>query len=322
MGRTLLCCMSMLILMSGCDLISPFVNDDLKRSVCDRDNDGLLRDSDYCGGNDCDDGDGNIGEASGWYLDVDRDNFGAGEIEYHCTQPEGYVAISGDCDDTEETIFPESVEICDDIDQDCDELIDEDVIPTWYRDADGDEYGDSAVTLTQCDQPIGFVDNDQDCDDEATGVHPGAEEICDDDIDQDCNDLIDDALTAVLWYLDEDGDGFGNPEGGIYSCEESIDGRVTNALDCDDTDMDVHPDASEACQDKIDNDCDGEIDTDAVDVEWYRDSDGDEYGDPHNTTTDCSPPDGYVGNAGDCDDSDEQTHPEAEEIGNDVIDNT
>ena len=309
------------LLASGCDKIAPFVSDDLKESVCDRDGDNLLRQSAYCGGTDCDDSDASILSAPGWYLDVDRDTFGAGEIEYHCEQPEGYVAVDGDCDDTEALVSPEGVESCNDVDDDCDGQTDEENILTWWLDADSDGYGNPEAPLVICDQPAGYVDNDDDCDDTTDAISPDDEEVCDDGIDQNCDDLVDNATESLLWYMDADMDGFGDEDVWLYSCEDTVDGYVLDNQDCDDSNLDVHPDASEACADGIDNDCDGEIDTDAVDTDWFRDADSDGYGNPDDTLSDCAPPSGYVGNDQDCEDSLADVNPEGVEVCNDWLDN-
>jgi len=75
--------------------------------------------------------------------------------------------------------------------------------PIVYRDADGDGYGDAAVSTPSCDgsAPAGYVAEHTDCDDAAASVHPGAVEICD-GIDSDCNGLVDESRSGE----DSDGD--------------------------------------------------------------------------------------------------------------------
>jgi hypothetical protein len=63
----------------------------------------------------------------------------------------------------------------------------------------------------------------------------------------------------------------------------------------------------------------GEADTatdddDCLPVTWYRDADGDGRGDPNDTVVACSAPPGYVGPADDCDDTDPEIHPFADEV--------
>ncbi|MBN2800350.1 MAG: hypothetical protein JXX28_14515 [Deltaproteobacteria bacterium] len=87
----------------------------------------------------------------------------------------------------------------------------------------------------------------------------------------------------------------------------------SQAVDCDDTDATVHPDAEEVC-DGIDNNCDAAVDEDPVDAPtWYADGDGDGFGDGGAATAACEAPEGYVAQQGDCDDSSAAFHPGAPE---------
>ena len=62
----------------------------------------------------------------------------------------------------------------------------------YYRDADGDTFGDPTNSVMAMSQPEGYVTNSSDCDDTDAGINPGATEICGDGIDQNCNGLADD----------------------------------------------------------------------------------------------------------------------------------
>ena len=108
--------------------------------------------------------------------------------------------VPGDCNDNNSGIHPGATEIPDDgIDQDCD-LFD---LKTWYIDIDNDGYGGTAQILANL-RPAGYVSNNTDCHDADVSTHPGATEIPDDGIDQDC-DLYD----LKTWYMDIDNDGYG-----------------------------------------------------------------------------------------------------------------
>ncbi|RMG43412.1 MAG: DUF11 domain-containing protein, partial [Acidobacteria bacterium] len=91
--------------------------------------------------------------------------------------------------------------------------------------------------------------------------------------------------------------------------------------DCDDTDPAFSPGVAETC-DGIDNDCDGSIDEDLPLNSYYRDADGDTFGDPNDSVQDCSdtPPAGYVADNSDCNDADPNINPNAAEIICDNVD--
>ena len=78
----------------------------------------------------------------------------------------------------------------------------------YYLDGDGDGYGTSATTQTACTAPVGYVSNDDDCDDARSSVYPGATELCD-GLDNDCDLAIDEGLSSATYYRDADGDGYG-----------------------------------------------------------------------------------------------------------------
>ncbi len=254
--------------------------------------------SEACDGadNDCDgEVDEDAVDAATYYADVDSDGFGdPSAATSACAQPSGYVDDDSDCDDDDPAINPAADEICDDQDNDCDGLEDQDDgdlvdAATWYQDADDDGWGDDATTTRACDPPSGFVDQGGDCDDDDPAFHPGADE-------DDCTDPADYNCDGSTGYADADADGY-------PACE-----------DCDDGSASVHPDADEYC-DGLDNDCDGTVDNDAVDARtWYNDGDGDGRGDPTTGVAACTQPSGTVADGSDCDDSDDGIWPGAPEL--------
>ncbi|MBK9320916.1 MAG: hypothetical protein IPM91_20400 [Bacteroidetes bacterium] len=97
-----------------------------------------------------------------------------------------------------------------------------------------------------------------DCDDNEPAVYPGAPEVCN-GVDDDCNGLTDDGLTFLDYYVDFDGDGFGDQFATpVSSCNPVFD-SVTNDLDCNDNNAAVNPNAVEIC-DAVDQNCNAILD--------------------------------------------------------------
>lgn len=105
---------------------------------------------------------------------------------------DAYSVAQGDCNDADAAIHPDVVETCNGIDDDCDGIVDDGLIVTWYADADGDLYGDFADAVTTCaGAPAGYLSDATDCDDLDAEVNPGMVEVCGDGIDQNCNGMSD-----------------------------------------------------------------------------------------------------------------------------------
>ena len=301
----------------ACEPADGWVDNDLD---CDDDSDlvypGADEICDYLD-NDCD-GETDEDGLTWYYTDADGDSYGdeqdAGEET--CGVPEGKVADNTDCDDADPEVNPDADEVCNGLDDDCDGLVDPDTsldAPTWYIDADSDGHGSADYTLTQCEQPDGYVAAASDCDDLDEEVNPDADEVCN-EVDDDCDGDVDedDAVDAPTWYGDGDGDGHGDDGDTKVQCEQPS-GYVSTGGDCDDGASGVNPDANELCNDE-DDDCDGDVDEEATDaLTWFADTDGDGHGDSGTTTTACDQPTGYVGSSRDCDDADADTNPDADE---------
>ncbi len=254
------------------------------------------------------------GAGTTWFADADLDGFGDDGVSVlACEAPAGFLAVGGDCADDEPAINPAATEVCNGLDDDCNGAIDDGATggDPWFADADGDGFGDAADRVEACTAPAGRVADDTDCDDSLATVNPDATEVCN-GLDDDCDGGIDDdAIDESTWFVDGDGDGFGDPTTATTSCFAPPLG-VSDGTDCDDTYNLTYPGASELC-DGLDNNCDGIADDP---VFWYRDNDDDGYGDPlvDVFAPICAPPAGFVRDATDCDDFADTVNPGADEV--------
>lgn len=301
--------------------------------IWDADGDGYLSDEDcddsapninpgeteICDGqdNNCD-GQIDEGVLRRFHRDDDGDGFGRSDVDVEaCEAPDGMVQNGSDCNDEDAEIFPGATEVCDEIDNDCDGEIDNGLGNWWYLDSDNDGFGDVDVAQQTCLTLEGYVTLGGDCDDANDTVFPGAIEECD-GLDNNCNGELDETGSTV-WYFDDDGDGYGDFNITMVSCDQPVD-YVSNSLDCDDLDPMQNPDAQEIC-DWEDNNCNGILDDNAVDgTVWYVDADSDGFGSTASTTTSCTQPVGYASNTDDCDDSRFETSPVALEFCNGIDD--
>jgi hypothetical protein len=213
----------------------------------DADNDGfgdLTNDSLSCSApvgyvansNDCNDADAAINPNTVWYMDMDGDLLGDLMTNFTgCTPPTGYVLTSGDCDDSNASIT---------------------VPTTYYSDVDQDGFGDDATAADFCVTPPSMVAIGGDCNDNNNAIYPGAPEICD-GFDNNCNGTNDEGLIFNTYYLDSDNDQFGAGLG-LVSCQTiPLPGYVLVNGDCDDTNPNVFPGATEILDNNIDENCDG-----------------------------------------------------------------
>ena len=215
---------------------------------CDADNDGyrsMNSNPAVCTGypaqSDCDDTDAAIHPGASESCNGIDDNCNSIIDEGFDQDGDNFTTCNGDCDDGNANINPSAQEICNLIDDNCNNIIDEGVKTTYYRDADGDGYGNPAVSTQACSAPAGYVSNSQDCNDNSAAINPGAVEVPCDNIDNDCSG-------TDFEGTDGDHDGF------------RIEGGSCGPVDCDDGDASINPSATEICN-GIDDNCNNMIDS-------------------------------------------------------------
>lgn len=218
---------------------------------CDLDGDGICPADGDCNDNDatinpnaqevCDGIDNNCDRSvdenaqDTFYWDDDGDGYGDPNSSIDaCDRPNGYVGNDNDCDDSNADIYPGNIDVAGDgVDQNCDGTD----APVF--DIDGDGYSSTV-----------------DCDDNDVNVNPGVAEVCN-NIDDNCDGSVDNnALDGITYYMDSDGDGYGDSSLTVIACSLLPGYSITDG-DCNDADIAYNPIAAESCTDTNDYNCDG-----------------------------------------------------------------
>lgn len=250
---------------------------------------------------------------------------------------DGYSEQTGDCDDADPSRSPGVSEIpYDGIDQDCSglDLTDVDGDGSDAELAGGDDCndGDSSINPSSMETAYDGIDQDctggdlvdvdgdgvastmvggDDCNDQDSSISPNLPEICD-GLDDNCDGVIDlDAIDASDWFADSDGDGYGDEDDAMTSCQ-APEGYIADNTDCNDANVDANPGAAEVC-DGVDNDCDALVD-EGVTTTYYQDSDSDGYGSASSPIQACSLPTGYATSSTDCNDGRSDVNPGKSEV--------
>lgn len=186
------------------------------------------------------DADGNRAESTAYLkvialADIDHDG-------------DGFTPNQGDCDDNNDTVFPGSEEQPNEVDDDCDGIVDE---GTVNYDDDGD----------------GYSEIEGDCDDTNRLTYPGATEV-EDGEDNDCDDIIDEGTRVY----DDDGDGYSEVAGDCDDEDDEVNPAATETCNSKDDD----------CDTLVDEENSTGCDT------YYADDDKDSYGDAGDSKCLCS----------------------------------
>ena len=139
-----------------------------------------------------------------------------------CSESEEIADNAYDCDDSDPAINPDAEEVCDEIDNNCDNVVDYDAVDrvAYYRDIDGDGYGIEVDAKVSCEQPEGFASKREIVMMRKKMLMSGASETCD-SIDNDCDGTVDvNAVDGADYYADTDGDGFGDPNALENACSQ------------------------------------------------------------------------------------------------------
>jgi hypothetical protein len=184
---------------------------------------------------DCDDLDGSRYPGALWFMDTDTDGYGDDtQTVDACGDVSGAVNQTGDCDDDDWLIHPAGNEICDEIDNDCDGLVDslDDDIDIFtqilmFEDLDGDGYGTEVAVGYGCPSDLLGATVVGDCDDGEATTYPNRLDY-NDTVDSDCDgeaSMFIATSVSTGWVSDVSSTAFG-----VVTASKDLDGDGKNEL--------------------------------------------------------------------------------------------
>jgi len=201
--------------------------------------------------------------------------------------------------------------LCDGLDNDCDGDADSGLTDTYYHDSDSDTFGNHTDSQEACVAPTDYVVDDNDCNDDNDTIYPGAAEVCNNSVDDDCDGMVDEDCGECTT-----GETRACPlQDGV--CAGVNQSCVANAwVACDyGTDYEF----AETLCDGLDNDCDGDADLGLTDT-FYHDSDSDTFGNHTDSQEACIAPTDHVLDDNDCNDDNDTIYPGATEVCDNSVD--
>ncbi|MEC7241822.1 MAG: MopE-related protein [Myxococcota bacterium] len=168
-----------------------------------------------------------------------------------------------DCNDEDASVYPGAEELCDEVDNNCDEVVDE----GFDNDADGywsaaecafgDDCDDNDATANPAGTEVPYDGIDQDCIDgdlaDVDGDGYDAQEAGGEDCNDEDSAINPDATDVPKNDIDEDCSGSDNYDGDM----DGYDDEAFGGDDCDDDDASINPDAVDWMNDGVDSNCDG-----------------------------------------------------------------
>jgi len=255
-----------------------------------------------------------IGDACDCDIDGDDDP----QAGFGCPTP-----AKPDCEPYNPEVGKYQAERCgNNIDDNCDGLTDSGTAigcASFYMDNDRDTWGSADFRCLCAGEGKYTAVRTGDCDDNNPARHPGAQEICSNGLDDNCNGSENDenAANCLNFYYDNDADNYGTND---FKCLCSTSGLYSARFggDCNDNSPAINPGIKEICFDGKDNDCTGsQNDVGAIGcTSYYYDGDNDGFGTSDNLCL-CFALDMYRANqTGDCDDNDSSVKPGNREVCN------